>query len=203
MVTNLLTYAPRLLAVAATIATFSAAGPATAQTAGIGKLFTSAGTCSASVISGKNIIVTAGHCCWNRSTNKLIGSWSFAPGYNNGNAPYGMFPYAQARVLNSWINSVDIPSDLCVISLQNNAAGKPINYYTGWYGRFWNYSPNQNVRSFGYPGNLGNGQTPTMRSAHHSAACRLRCRRSQPGLQHDLWLKRRTMVPRFCQWQSR
>jgi len=169
MRTNLLTHTPKLLAVAATIATFFAAGPATAQTAGIGKLFTSAGTCSASVISGKNIIVTAGHCCWNRSTNKWIGGWSFAPGYNNGNAPYGMFPYAQARVLNSWINSGDIPSDLCVISLQKNAAGKPITYYTGWYGRSWNYSPNQNMRSFGYPGNLGNGQTLQQCAAPSSA----------------------------------
>lgn len=158
-----------LLFVAATIATFAVAGRVAAQTAGIGKLFSSAGTCSASVISGKNIIVTAAHCCWNRSTKNWIGGWSFAPGYNNGNAPYGMFPYAQARVLNSWINNGDIPSDICVISLQNNAAGKPVTFYTGWYGRSWNYPPNQNMRSFGYPGNLGGGNTLQQCSAPSSA----------------------------------
>jgi hypothetical protein len=41
-------------------------GTARAQTAAIGKLFMTGGYCSASVISGKNIIVTAAHCCWNR-----------------------------------------------------------------------------------------------------------------------------------------
>jgi len=35
------------------------AGTARAQTAAIGKLFTSGGYCSASVVSGKSIIVTA------------------------------------------------------------------------------------------------------------------------------------------------
>eukprot|EP01036_Dinobryon_divergens_P044469 gene44469-59339_t len=42
----------------------------------IGKLFTNAGTCSASVISGNNIIVTAAHCCYNRSTDNWIGGWA-------------------------------------------------------------------------------------------------------------------------------
>src|SRR5215472_1412128 len=69
--------------------------------AAIGKLFLNGGFCSASVISGKNIIVTAAHCCWDRTKNTWIGGWSFAPAYNNGNAPYGVFNWAQARVLNS------------------------------------------------------------------------------------------------------
>jgi V8-like Glu-specific endopeptidase len=162
-------HTPKILAVAATIATISTAAPATAQTAGIGKLFTSAGTCSASVISGKNIIVTAAHCCYDRSKNEWIGGWSFAPGYNNGNAPYGMFPWRRARVLTSWVNNGNRRSDVCVISLGNNSARKPVTYYTGWYGRAWNYSPNQNMRSFGYPGNLANGQTLQQCAAPSSA----------------------------------
>jgi hypothetical protein len=92
--------------------------------AAIGKLFTNSGTCSASVISGKNIIVTAAHCCWNRATRNWIGGWSFAPAYNTGNAPYGIFIWSQARVLNSWINNGDVASDVCLIALQNDAAGR-------------------------------------------------------------------------------
>ena len=76
-----------LLSLAIVIVAAAPAGTARAQTAAIGRLFTNAGTCSASVISGNNIIVTAAHCCWNRSNNTWIGGWSFAPGYNNGQAP--------------------------------------------------------------------------------------------------------------------
>jgi hypothetical protein len=53
----------RLLSMAAVILAILPAGTARAQTAAIGKLFTSSGTCSASVVSDKNIIVTAAHCC--------------------------------------------------------------------------------------------------------------------------------------------
>jgi V8-like Glu-specific endopeptidase len=151
------------------IAGVVAVEPARAQNAAIGKLFTAAGTCSASVISSKNIIVTAAHCCWNRTTNSWVGGWSFAPAYNNGNAPYGVFTYASARVLNSWINNGDIASDVCLISLQNDEAGHGVTYYTGWLGRAWNYPPNQNMHAFGYPGNIGGGNSLESCTAQSSA----------------------------------
>jgi len=158
-----------LLFIVATIAAAATAGPARAQNAAIGKLFMNGGTCSASVVSPKNIIVTAGHCCWNRTTNAWIGGWSFAPGYNNGNAPYGVFNYAQARVLNSWINNGDIPSDICLISLQNDATNHGVSYYTGWLGRAWNESSTQNMRSLGYPGNIGGSNSLESCTAQSSA----------------------------------
>lgn len=127
--------------------------------AAIGKLFTNEGTCSASVVSGNNIIVTAAHCCWDRSKKNWIGGWSFAPAYNNGNAPYGTFSWSQARVLNSWINNGDIASDVCVIALQNDSAGRGVTYYTGWLGRSWNYGSALSQHALGYPGNIGNANT--------------------------------------------
>ena len=144
-----------LLFMAAVILALVPAGTVRAQTAPIGKLFSNNGTCSASVISGKNIIVTAAHCCWNRANNSWIGGWSFAPAYNNSNAPYGVFNWADARVPTSWINNGDIPSDVCLIRLQNGSAGKPVTYYTGWLGRAWNFPPSQSMHAFGYPGNIG------------------------------------------------
>jgi len=159
-----------LLLIAGVIAAAAVpAGTAAAQTATIGKLFTSAGTCSASVVSGKNIIVTAAHCCWNRSSNSWIGGWSFAPGYNNGNAPYGVFKWADARIPTSWINNGDIPSDVCLIRLQNDSAGHPVTYYTGWLGRAWNFPPAQPMRAFGYPGNIGNANNLEQCSAQSAA----------------------------------
>ena len=65
MAANRLFSGRALLLIAGIIAAAVPAGTARAQTAAIGKLFTSGGTCSASVVSGKNIIVTAAHCCWN------------------------------------------------------------------------------------------------------------------------------------------
>ncbi|RTL25905.1 MAG: trypsin-like serine protease [Burkholderiales bacterium] len=127
--------------------------------AAIGKLFLNGGYCSASVISGNNVIVTAAHCCWDRSKKSWIGGWSFVPGSNNGSAPYGVFKWAQARVLNSWINNGDIASDVCVISLQNDASGHGVSYYTGWLGRSWNYGSTLSMHSLGYPGNIGGGNT--------------------------------------------
>jgi V8-like Glu-specific endopeptidase len=161
-----------LLTATVAIAGAATAGPTFAQTdiytqyqefgnpqapIAIGKLFLNGGYCSASVISGNNIIVTAAHCCWDRTKNNWIGGWSFAPAYNNGNAPYGVFNWAQARVLNSWINNGDTASDVCLIALQNDAAGHGVTYYTGWLGRSWNYPSTLSMHSLGYPGNIGGG----------------------------------------------
>jgi len=159
------------LCVAALIMMAVSSGAAHAQSASItvGKLFTNSGTCSASVISSNNIIVTAGHCCWNRTTNAWIGGWSFAPGYNKGNAPYGTFNWADARVLNSWINNGDIASDVCLIKMQNDSAGHPLTYYTGWFGRAWNFPAQQNMTAFGYPGNIGNANNLESCAAQSSA----------------------------------
>jgi V8-like Glu-specific endopeptidase len=178
-----------LMTVTAAIASVVVVGPALAQTdiftqyqetgnpntpRAIGKLFSNDGYCSASVISPNNIIVTAAHCCWDRTKNNWIGGWSFAPAYNNGNAPYGMFNWAQARVLNSWINNGDIASDVCLIALQNDAHGHGVTYYTGWLGRSWNYPSALSMHALGYPGNIGGGNTLQLcasESFAQSASC--------------------------------
>src|SRR5262249_37812733 len=130
---------------------------ADAPQAAIGKLFTNAGTCTASVISGANIIVTAAHCCYNRTANNWIGGWPFAPAFDNGNTPYGTFDWSSATVLTSWVNNGDIPSDVCLINLQNDSAGRGVTYYTGWLGRSWDWGSTQEHHALGYPGNIGNG----------------------------------------------
>lgn len=123
----------------------------------IGKLFSSAGTCSASVVSGQNVIVTAAHCCYNRSSGNWIGGWRFAPAYRDGFAPYGLFDWASAIVLNQWINVGDRKSDVCLIKLRNDSSGRGVTFYTGWLGRSWNHPTIQVHHSLGYPGNIGSG----------------------------------------------
>lgn len=140
----------------------------------IGKLFLNGGFCSASVISGNNVIVTAAHCCYDRSSNNWIGGWVFTPGYNNGNAPFGNFDWATATVLTSWINNGDIPSDVCAIKLQNDSTGHGVSWYVGWLGRSWDWPSDQELHSAGYPANLGGGnvlEVCTAESFSPSSSC--------------------------------
>jgi V8-like Glu-specific endopeptidase len=130
-----------------------------APSAAIGRLFSNAGSCTASVISGNNVIVTAAHCCYDRSARNWIGGWSFVPAYDNGNAPFGTFDWSSATILTSWIDNGDIPSDVCAINLAKDSAGHGVSYYTGWLGRAWDWGADQELHSLGYPGNLGDAQT--------------------------------------------
>jgi V8-like Glu-specific endopeptidase len=140
----------------------------------IGKLFLNGGFCSASVISGNNVIVTAAHCCYDRSSNNWIGGWVFTPAYNNGNAPFGNFDWASATVLTSWVNNGDIPSDVCVIKLQNDSTGHGVSWYVGWLGRSWDWPSDQELHAAGYPANLGGGnvlEVCTAESFSPSGSC--------------------------------
>jgi len=123
----------------------------------IGKLFSDGGTCSASVVSGQNVIVTAAHCCYDRGKGDWIRGWSFAPAYRDGATPFGTFPWRSARILTRWRTVGDRKSDVCVIKLNNNASGQPVTYYTGWLGRSWDWGSVQVHHALGYPGNIGGG----------------------------------------------
>lgn len=140
----------------------------------IGKLFTSAGTCTASVISRNNVVVTAAHCCYNRSAGQFNSNFRFAPAYRDGFAPYGMFNYSSATVLGRWLSVGDRKSDVCVIKLRNNAQRRPVTHYTGWLGRSWNRSTTQLHHAVGYPGNIGGGnkkQICVSESFNPSSSC--------------------------------
>lgn len=73
------------------------------------------------------------------------------------------------KIPNSWINNGDIPSDVCLIRLQNDGAGHPVTYYTGWLGRAWNFPPSQPMHAFGYPGNIGGANNLEQCAAQSSA----------------------------------
>lgn len=114
--------------------------------------------CSASVISGTNVIVTAAHCVYDTTANKWYSNWIFSPAYRNGSTPYGTFPYQSCWVLPSWINlsgSYNINTwaddDVAVCRMGNNSAGKTLSSMTGWLGRQWNAGNLLNIHNVGYP----------------------------------------------------
>lgn len=128
----------------------------------IGKLFfdtvRGGSSCSASVVSRNNIVVTAAHCCYDRSARRFNTNFAFVPATQNDSAPFGVFPYDRARVLNAWISRGGRHNDVCVVRLRRNSIGLPVTFYTGWLGRSWNFPPSQHHFTVGYPGNLDQGK---------------------------------------------
>ena len=114
--------------------------------------------CSASVISGANISVTAAHCVYNTGTNQFYNNWVFSPAYRGTAAPYGTFPAQTCWVLNSWVNLAGgyningwAPHDVAVCKMGANSAGNQLSATTGWLGRMWNFGYIQHVHNMGYP----------------------------------------------------
>ena len=99
-------------------------------------------SCSATVISGNNI-VTAAHCVYDTpSRNQFYTNKIFTPAYRNGSAPFGTFPTTTCSVLTAWANlsggfSINTWSrhDVAVCTLGKNALGQTINQAVGWAGR--------------------------------------------------------------------
>jgi V8-like Glu-specific endopeptidase len=115
-------------------------------------------SCSATVISGNNI-VTAAHCVYDTpSRNQFYTNKVFTPAYRNGSAPFGTFATTTCSVLTAWVNlsggfSINTWSrhDVAVCTLGRNALRQTINQAVGWAGRLWNAGNNQLVFNSGYP----------------------------------------------------
>ncbi|HUE86991.1 MAG TPA: trypsin-like serine protease [Vicinamibacterales bacterium] len=140
----------------------------------IGKLlFTTASGgnsyCSASVISPNNIIVTAAHCCHNRT--KWHSNWAFVPAMRNTTRPYGTFPWASARILTAWITNGTRDTDVCVLTMGPNEKDQKLSKRVGWLGRSWNFSNVQHHFAFGYPSNIDSGLYKYEASAESYANC--------------------------------
>lgn len=115
--------------------------------------------CSASVISPKNVIVTAAHCIYDTpSRNQFYTNFVFTPAYRNGNAPYGTFAHQTCWVLNSWIALAGgyaintwADDDVAVCTMRNNSAGQSLSNLVGWFGRGWDWGYVQHFHTLGYP----------------------------------------------------
>jgi V8-like Glu-specific endopeptidase len=132
--------------------------------------------CTASVISGNNVIVTAAHCCYDRGTQTWNRNWAFVPamranGTTSTQRPYGTYPSTAARVPTAWINSGGRQNDVCVINLGRNANGQTVASQVGWLARSWNQPIIQHHFAFGYPGNISSGLYKYECSAESYANC--------------------------------
>lgn len=128
----------------------------------IGKLFFSTpggdSYCSASVISGNNNIVTAGHCCHGGPGSTFYSDWSFAPAHRDTNQPFGTFPWSAATILTEWRDSGTRRSDVCVLTMAANSSGQALSATVGWLGRSWNFGATQHKFAYGYPSNINSNR---------------------------------------------
>ena len=117
----------------------------------IGKLTSSAGYCSASLIR-RSVIVTAAHCVQGFGTGTAIFSnFKFRPGHYGPAgataaqiAPYGTWKWLALVRPKTWANGTDIgtgaarDNDLAVMALRRNGQGQFVGDITGYMGYGWN-----------------------------------------------------------------
>lgn len=87
--------------------------------------------CTASVIASpsRDLVITAAHCLQGNGAGI-----QFAPGYNNGNTPYGVWSVSSVYVDPSWTASADAQHDYAILKMSPNAIGGrqvPVQNVTG------------------------------------------------------------------------
>ncbi|PEA81153.1 MULTISPECIES: trypsin-like serine peptidase [Bacillus] len=119
--------------------------------------------CSASATNNdyKNLVITAGHCVHGGKGKGWHSNIAFAPAYNNGSTPYGIWNWKDARTFNSWINDSDFSHDQAFFTVYPRSGNNLINT-VGGNGLSTGYGTNQpSVRIWGWPAeNPYNGQLP-------------------------------------------
>ncbi|MFD8497397.1 trypsin-like serine peptidase [Amycolatopsis sp. NPDC059657] len=115
-------------------ATAEAAPVVPAGLAPIGALFSGDGHyCTASVVHSDagDLVLTAAHCLHEGEGGDYIDDISFAPGYHDGVAPYGMWTAVKTLVSPGWIESSDPDLDVGFITVRQNGNPHPIESVTG------------------------------------------------------------------------
>jgi V8-like Glu-specific endopeptidase len=119
-------------------------------------------TCSAAVVNSesRNLVWTAGHCVHGGKNRTWHQNWMFEPHYRNGTSPaYGTWYAIWMGSSTKWMNDSNFNLDFGAVQVARNQYGQNIADVTGVQEIAWNYSPNQYVHNFGYPGYLPyNGQ---------------------------------------------
>jgi hypothetical protein len=75
--------------------------------------------CSGTLVDSAkgNVVFTAGHCLWDQDEKRQVDRLAFVPGYENGNAPFGVFNAVGGAVPDQWTKSGNDSYDLAAVSL--------------------------------------------------------------------------------------
>lgn len=133
------------------------AGGATGYPA-VGALFTVTGGhlrahfCTASVVDSPagDLIVTAAHCIRGYRDASPAGL-VFVPGFDNGKAPYGVWPVTRTFIDSAWASSADPGHDVAFLAIGQPGGNSSLQDITGGETLGINAPPAGIVRVIGYP----------------------------------------------------
>jgi V8-like Glu-specific endopeptidase len=100
----------------------------------VGALFDGDGHyCSGSVVHSPagNEVLTAAHCIHGGAGGDYFSDITFAPGYHDGIAPYGMWAVTSALVAPGWIDDSDPDLDVGFVTVRQDGNPNPIESITG------------------------------------------------------------------------
>jgi glutamyl endopeptidase len=114
----------------------------------IAYIVSTGGQCTGWII-GPRLVVTAGHCIYDRGNRRWNSNFQVSFGRNGASTPYGVQGWATAWTDVSYINNGNMGLDWGLIQLNSN-----IGYSTGWFGYGWQTTSRNgtSVTVRGYPG---------------------------------------------------
>lgn len=107
-------------------------------------------SCSGNAVTSanKSTVMTAGHCV--KLDGNFHTNWTFVPGYDDGEAPYGEWTAKQTLATPQWVESEDINYDVGA-AVVNTLDGKSLTDVVGGQGVAFNQERGQDMSAFGYP----------------------------------------------------
>lgn len=127
-----------------------------AKTIRVGALFASDTSgnhfCTASVVDSphQDVIVTAAHCVNDGKGDANKQNIAFAPGYSNGQAPFGMWTPKRYFMDSRWLNGADDRFDVAFLTVAPNG-GRSVQQAIGGLRIMFNPGYEHLVRVAGYP----------------------------------------------------
>ncbi|RCV48105.1 trypsin-like serine peptidase [Marinitenerispora sediminis] len=109
-------------------------------------------TCSASVIRADNrdTVLTAGHCLKD-GAGAWVKNWTFVPGYDDGERPYGSFVAREMLVPQEWSRDADDSFDFGMAVLHTGSEGGHVADHTGSQPIAFQSAGDRRLYAFGYP----------------------------------------------------
>lgn len=113
-------------------------------------------TCSATSVSANNrsVVWTAGHCVYDRDEGGFATKWMFAPGYRNGNSPFGRWPARRLATTPQWRSDSSFKYDLGAAVVRTDGSGRTLAEVVGSRGIAFNQPRDQQYQVFGYPADV-------------------------------------------------
>ncbi len=128
----------------------------------VGKLFFFDGddefACTAAVIT-RRLVLTAGHCVHDGPGRGFFEDFTFAPGFRDGVAPFGIWEFSTVFVSSVWTQSGEVPNAEDWALLESvDQDGSRISEVVGKLAFVAELLADNHLHLLGYPGNLDGGQ---------------------------------------------